>query len=97
MNKMNDALCAMDVALEVPAGSASSMEELSRYFDSATSEYVFTFQYRVVVPPQPWVLDASPLIDSILDRPIRTLRKRNVVRQHSPADQGAGKELTTRK
>lgn len=71
MKNMGKLLDAMNDALEVPNLISSNLKELNRFYDPATTEYVFTLEYRVKVAPNAnpvKLCKVAPLIDSILDR-----------------------------
>jgi hypothetical protein len=62
---------AMDDAMEIPNRIGSTVEELSRYYDPETTEYVFTLRYKARVAPDAKPVKpckVKPLIDVIFDR-----------------------------
>lgn len=71
MKNISKLLAALDEITDVPNRISSEVEELSRYYDDKTSEYVFAYRYRAKAAPGARPVKpckVKPLIDFVLDR-----------------------------
>lgn len=71
MKNIRKLLAALNEITDVPNRISSEVEEMSRYYDDKTSEYVFAYRYRAKIAPGEKSVKphrVKPLIDFVLDR-----------------------------